>query len=172
MLPEQACSLVALKYRPIPPARINCINKNKNVFNIFIKNITKFSGFWSQVSFKISVVTCLFFWGVIFSLPTSEILCDTCIRGYWNQTKFPIHKVWWLGEASQIRKTFIPLCKKVVYTQHGRIPIDPAILAAIGHCFIAIFKMPTRDSEPTHAETSRRLSFFGLEVGTQATVQR
>ena len=27
--------------------------------------------------------------------------------------------------------------KKSFKTQHGRIPIDPAILAVIGHCFIA-----------------------------------
>ena len=29
-------------------------------------------------------------------------------------TKFPIYKVRWLREASQIRQTFIPLCEKVV----------------------------------------------------------
>ena len=29
-------------------------------------------------------------------------------------TKFPIHKVWWLRKASQIRQMFIPLCEKVV----------------------------------------------------------
>ena len=29
-------------------------------------------------------------------------------------TKFPMYKVWWLREASQIGKTFIPLCEKVV----------------------------------------------------------
>ena len=62
-----------------------------------------------------------------------------CIHSYWNQTKFPIHKVWWLREASQIGKTVIPLqyVKKLFKTQPGRIPIDPAILAAIGHRFIA-----------------------------------
>ena len=32
------------------------------------------------------------------------------------------------------QQAFIPLSSK---TQHGRIPIDPAILAAIGHCSIA-----------------------------------
>ena len=42
-------------------------------------------------------------------------------------TKFPIHKVWWLREASQIGQTFI----------HGRTPSDPAVSAAIGHRFIA-----------------------------------
>ena len=31
----------------------------------------------------------------------------------------------------------IPLCEKVVKTQHGRIPINPATLTAIGHRFIA-----------------------------------
>ena len=37
-----------------------------------------------------------------------------CVRGYWNQTKFPRPKVSWLREASQIEQTFIPLCEKVV----------------------------------------------------------
>ena len=34
---------------------------------------------------------------------------------YYAGTKFPIYKVWWLREASQIRQTFIPLglCEKV-----------------------------------------------------------
>ena len=32
---------------------------------------------------------------------------NTCIRG----DQFPIYKVWWLREASQIRQTFIPLCE-------------------------------------------------------------
>ena len=43
------------------------------------------------------------------------------------------HKVWWLREASQIGQTYV---KKSSKTQHGRIPIDPAILAAVGR-FIA-----------------------------------
>ena len=94
---------------------------------------------------KIGAVTSLcfgFFWGrggavVIFSpfLQTSEIR-DTCIPGYWNQSKFPVHKVWWLREASQIGQTFIPRCEKLFKTQHGRIIIDPVIFAAIGHRFI------------------------------------
>ena len=49
--------------------------------------------------------------------------------------KFPIFKIWWLREASQIGQTF---------TQHGRIAIDPAVLAAIGHRFIAN-KIETRN---------------------------
>ena len=31
-------------------------------------------------------------------VPVSEMR-DTCIHGYWNQTRFPVHKVWWLIEA-------------------------------------------------------------------------
>ena len=38
----------------------------------------------------------------------------SCMQGYWNQTKFPIHKVWWLREASQIGQTFIPLCEIIL----------------------------------------------------------
>ena len=56
---------------------------------------------------------------------------DTCILVY-AETKFPIYKVWWLRDASQI-----PMWKSRLKTQHGRIPIDPAILAAIGQRFIA-----------------------------------
>ena len=50
----------------------------------------------------------------------------------------PRYKVQWLREASQIGQTF--LVKKSFETQHGRIAIDPAILAAILHRFIAIKK--------------------------------
>ena len=53
-------------------------------------------------------------------------------------TVFPIHKVWWLKEASQIGQMFIyPYVKKSFKTQHGRNQIDLAILVAIGHRFIA-----------------------------------
>ena len=52
------------------------------------------------------------------------------------------------------------MSKKSFKTQHGRNPIDPAILAAIGHRFIANkkkrqLKMPTHGSEATSAETSK-----------------
>ena len=47
------------------------------------------------------------------------------------------YKVWWLREASEIGQTFIPPCEKSFKRKHGRIPIDPAILATIGHCLIA-----------------------------------
>ena len=43
-------------------------------------------------------------------------------------TKCPMYKVWWLREASQISQTFILLCEKSFKAQHGRIPIDLAIL--------------------------------------------
>ena len=45
------------------------------------------------------------------------------IQGYWIQTKFPIHKVWWLRETN-VQKLFKTHC--------SRIPTDPAILTAIG----------------------------------------
>ena len=38
----------------------------------------------------------------------------TCTRGYRNQTKFPMHRVWWLREAAQFGQTFVPICEKVV----------------------------------------------------------
>ena len=79
---------------------------------------------------------------VLFFLPTSEIR-DTCIRGYWNQTKFPKQKVWWLREAAQIGQMFIPLCEKKSFkTQHGTISID----SAIGHLFIEEKKKKTKNA--------------------------
>ena len=39
--------------------------------------------------------------------------------------------------AKKSGKRSCPYVKKLFETQHGRIPIDPAILAAIGHRFIA-----------------------------------
>ena len=68
-----------------------------------------------------------FLGGIFFA---NRKICDNT----WSAgTKFPIYKVRWLRQASQIRQTFIPLCVKSFKTQHGRIPIDPAISAAIGH---------------------------------------
>ena len=46
-----------------------------------------------------------------FFSPTSEVR-DTCIRGYWNQTKFTIHKAWWLRDAAQSGKRSHPYVKK------------------------------------------------------------
>ena len=61
-----------------------------------------------------------FFILVIFNffLPTSEIR-DTCTHGYWNQTKFPIHKVRWLREASQVGQTFTPLWMWTSHLKHS-----------------------------------------------------
>ena len=66
--------------------------------------------------------------------------------------------------AAQIGQTFIhPYEKTLFKTQHGRIPIDPAILAAIGHRFRAIKKKIKNAgvrSEAIHAETRNRRDFF------------
>ena len=49
----------------------------------------------------------------LFFLPSSEIH----VRGYWNRTKFPIHQVRWLREASQIGQTFIlPMWKHLKHS--------------------------------------------------------
>ena len=48
-----------------------------------------------------------FFFGRFFSASRE-------IRDTYAGTKFPIYKVWWLREASQIRQIFILLCEKVV----------------------------------------------------------
>ena len=87
-----------------------------------------------------------------------------CIRG--DQIS-QLCKVWWLREALQIGQTFIPHVKKSFKAQHGRIPIDPAILAAVGHRFIAKkirkLEMPKRGSEATRTETRETGDFFGLK---------
>ena len=125
--------------------------------------------FWSQFGLKIGAVTyLLLFLEVICFLPTSEIMWYFCISGYWNQSKFPIHKVWWLREASEIGQTFIPLCEQKSFkTQRGRIPIHPAILVAVGHRFI-IKKLQNKnadarsfDQEP---ETFLALLYFVSDV--------
>ena len=55
-----------------------------------------------------------------------------------TRPNFPYTKYGGKKEASQIGQTFIPLdVKKSFKTQHGRIPINLANLAAIGHRFIA-----------------------------------
>ena len=48
-------------------------------------------------------------------------------------------------EASQIGQTFIPYMFKAQHA--GRIPIDPAILAAIGHRFIAPKKKKIKNAD-------------------------
>ena len=53
----------------------------------------------------------------------------------------------------------IPKWKKSFKTQHSRIPMDPAILAAIGR-FIANLKILTHKSEAMGAETRNRRLFL------------
>ena len=52
----------------------------------------------------------------------------------------------------QSGKHLYPYVNKSFKIQHGRIPMNPAILAAIGHYF---------GSEAMHAETRNRALFFG-----------
>ena len=96
-----------------------------------------------------------FFFLVIFFLPTSEIH-DTCICIFWNQTKFSIHKVWWLRETSQIGQNHM--------WKNSSMQIHPAILDVIGHSKKKELKMSTRGSAATHAETRNRRLFWGPEV--------
>ena len=101
-------------------------------------------------------MTCFFgvFFLVIFLFSNREIRDGI----HANQISHKVlNKVWWIREASQIGQTVIPLCQKKFFkTQHGRIPIDPAIFAAIGHRFIAEkgnYKIPTHRSEVMKQET-------------------
>ena len=63
-----------------------------------------------------------------------------------------------------------PCVNKSCKTQHGRISIDPAVLAAIGHRFIAKNnKNSRRGSGATRMETkNRRLVFVGLRLVTSS----
>ena len=89
--------------------------------------------------------TLVLFLAIFLFLPTTEIR-DTCIHGYWNQTKFPIHKSMVAKRGhTNLANVHTPIWKKSFKTQHGRIPIDPVILAAIGHRFIAPLKPETGD---------------------------
>ena len=81
---------------------------------------------------------------------------DTCIRR--DQISHIQSMVAKRGKRSY------PYVKKLFKTQHGRNPIDPAILAAIGHRFIAKkekLKMPIRESEVMRAETRNGDFFWG-----------
>ena len=70
----------------------------------------------------------------IFCQPVKYVIHVYMVIG--TRPNCPIHKVWWLRDTSQIGQTFIPLCKKKSFKiQHGRIPINPAVLAATGHRF-------------------------------------
>ena len=90
---------------------------------------------------------CTFFWG-------GKLLTWYIV---YAGTKFPIYKVWWLREASQIGQMFIyPIVGKSFQTQQ---------LAAIGHRFIAKkrkLNMLTCGSEVTHAETRNGRLFLNI----------
>ena len=93
-------------------------------------------------------------------LPTINI-CDTWKRGYWNQTKFPIHKVWWLREPSQIGQTSIPLWEK--HSTAGFQSIQQF------SCNWILFHSKTKSkfkyrrvSEAKPTETRSRILFWGL----------
>ena len=89
---------------------------------------------------------CSFFFGNVY------FYCQPVIRGYY--TKFPIYKVWWLREASQIGQTFILLyVNKSFKHTHGRIPTDRAILASIGHRFIATTKIINKQMKRSKENT-------------------
>ena len=109
----------------------------------------KVSSFWSSVGFKISAVTCfyLFFWVVlyffIFFWPTGKYVIHV-IRRY--QISHNIQSM----VSKRGLTNWANIHTHMWKTQHGRIPIDPAILAAIGHHFTAKkrkFKMLTHGSE-------------------------
>ena len=112
----QICQTANVFFRVFSVKRVNAFDKNYYVFHVRPKQKTLVSGQRSASRF-------------IYFLPTSEMY----VRGYWNQTKFPICKVWWLRERPhKSSKSLYPYVKKSF-----KIPIDPAILAAIGHRFIA-----------------------------------
>ena len=69
-------------------------------------------------------------------------------------------------EDSQIGQTFIyPYVKKLFKIQHGRIPTDPAILAAIRHRFIAPKKKIKMMMRAGLRQREQRLeTFFGPNV--------
>ena len=85
------------------------------------------SGFWSSVGFKISAMT-RFFLSAIFFLVSREIRDTLYTRG----PNYPLQSM-----VAKRGLTNLANVKKSFKAQHGRIPIDPAILAAIGHRFIA-----------------------------------
>ena len=98
-------------------------------------------------SLRFLVIGQLYFFGHLFFLPTGKYVMHVYAR-----TKFPIHKVWWLYER--------------LHKSGKRSYPYPAILAAIGHHFIAKkkrkLKMPTRGSEAMRAETRNQRLFVGL----------
>ena len=77
----------------------------------------------------------------------------------------------YIREASQIGQTFIPYVKNSFKTQHGRIPIDPAILAAIGHRFIVKKKIINTNSDARRNRTLFLASCMTAS-GQRPTIQK
>ena len=143
------------------------ISGQKFICKIVWLIVLKVSGFWSEVSFKIGAVTrlllllllLLFFLLIIFFsfllLPSSE-RHDTCavIRA---RSNFPYTE--YDGQERPHKSG-----KSRLKHSRAEFQIDPAILAAIGHRFIAKkprkLKMLTRRSEATRAETRNRGLYF------------
>ena len=84
----------------------------------------------------------LFFFLIFFFCQPVKYM--SVIHGYWKQTKFP-HTQSMVAKRGHTNRanTCTPIEYMYVnksfksHSQHGRIPINPAILAAIGHRFIA-----------------------------------
>ena len=93
-------------------------------------------------------------------------LPNTCNTLYTLEPNFPYTKYGGQAMSHKSSKRSYSYVKKLFKPQHGRIPIDPANLAAIGHRFIAKkkrkLKMQTCGSEATHTETRNRRLFWGL----------
>ena len=87
----------------------------------------KVSGFWSSVGFNIGAVTRFFYFA---SREIRDIL-------YTRGPNFPYTKYGGLERPHKSGKRSYPYVKKSFKAQHGTISIDPAILAAIGHRFMA-----------------------------------
>ena len=101
----------------------------------FILGIKLYLGkqkFQILVRFKIGAVT-HFYFSHIFVLPTGKYVIH-CIRG--NQISHVQSMVAKRG-LTNWANIHTPMWTKSFKAQHDRVPIDPAILAAIGHRFIA-----------------------------------
>ena len=119
------------------------LTNQANVHNPYVKK-----SFKTQRGKILAFITCLFFWLVV--SPVSGYNVFVVVFLFFPQPlKYIIH-VYAVIETDQIShiqsmvdrrgltNQFIPLyVKKSFKTQRGRISIDPAILAAIGHRFIA-----------------------------------
>ena len=82
----------------------------------------------------------------------------TCIHGYWNQTKFPKHKVCWLREAAQIGQTFIPsLWKRCLKHSTAEFQSIEQFWLLIGIVFLPKNKTKTKNEETCSVTINKRL---------------